>query len=193
LLATSIDHSAECQDWSQWRGPGRDGVVSAANAPSAWPERLEKRWHVEAGEGYSSPVQSENRIFLHVRRDPQETVMAVDRITGKLIWQSSYSAPFNKQSDAAKMMKGPHATPLVSDGKLFTIGASAILSCYKAADGQVLWRKDFSKTVDSSKLFCGTSASPLMAGGLLIVQTGSDIHGGKVTALNPETGVEVWS
>ena len=30
-------------DWPQWRGPTRDGSVSAA-LPDQWPEALKKRW-----------------------------------------------------------------------------------------------------------------------------------------------------
>jgi len=185
--------AALAQDWPQWRGPGRDGVVSASGAPVKWPESLKKGWQVEVGEGYSSPVLSGGRIFVHSRHDPDETVMAIDRSTGNVIWQKKYSAPFTKQTDAAKMAKGPHATPLVVGKRLFTVGASAIVTAWDTATGDRLWSNDYSKTVDSSKLFCGTSASPMMANGNLIIQAGSDIHGGNVIALDPATGNEKWN
>ena len=46
--------------------------------------------------------------------------------------------------------------------------------------------------IDTSKLFCGTAASPLLVNGRLIVQIGSDIHGGQVLGLNPATGATEW-
>src|SRR6185503_4962994 len=51
----------------------------------------------------------------------------------------------------------------------------------------------YSASVDTSKLFTGTAASPLSEGGSVIVQVGSDLHGGKIVALNPQTGVEKWT
>jgi outer membrane protein assembly factor BamB len=41
-------------------------------------------------------------------------------------------------------------------------------------------------------LFCGTAASPLLVDGRLVIQVGSDIHGGQILALNPATGATEW-
>jgi outer membrane protein assembly factor BamB len=89
--------------------------------------------------------------------------------------------------------KGPNATPLVADGRLFTIGVSGIVVAWDAATGRELWRKDFSPLVDSTKLFCGTAASPVLAHGHVIVQVGSDVHGGQILALDPATGTTRWT
>src|SRR5205085_157937 len=107
-------------------------------------------------------------IFVHSRQDPEEIVTAIDRVTGNILWQKRYQAPFTKQSDAAKMAKGPHATPMVVGKRLFTVGASAIVSAWDTTTGDRLWSNDYSKSVDTSKLFCGASASPLMANGSVI-------------------------
>ena len=93
---------------------------------------------------------------------------------------------------AVKMAKGPHATPLVVDNRLFTLGVTGILNAWDAATGKQLWTRDFSKEVDTSKLFCGTTASPLIVDGRLVVQVGSDVHGGQILALNPATGATEW-
>ena len=70
---------------------------------------------------------------------------------------------------------------------------TGILSAWRVADGTLAWRKDFSTSVDTSKLFCGTAMSPLIEGGRSIVQVGSDVHGGRVMALDPATGAERWT
>jgi outer membrane protein assembly factor BamB len=41
-------------------------------------------------------------------------------------------------------------------------------------------------------MFCGTAASPLAVNGRLVVQYGSDIHGGKILGLDPATGATQW-
>jgi outer membrane protein assembly factor BamB len=181
------------QDWSQWRGPGRDGSVAAPSLPATWPTAVTAAWRVEVGEGYSSPVVSGDRVFVHSRRDPEELVTAVDLETGKVLWRQAYQAPFAKNQYAVRMAKGPNSTPLVTGDAVYTLGVTGVLSAWKAADGSLLWRKDYSDVVDTSKLFCGTAMSPLLDGGAVIVQVGSDVHGGRVIALDPATGAERWT
>ena len=180
------------QEWTQWRGPGRDGFVSEKNAPSAWPEKLERAWRVEIGEGYSSPVVANGRAFVHGRRDPEEVVVAVNLADGKVVWEQKYQAVFKKNQYAVEMAKGPNSTPLIIGNRLFTLGVTGILNAWDTATGKLLWTKDFSPAIDTSKLFCGTAASPLSVNGRLVVQVGSDIHGGKVLGLDPATGTTQW-
>jgi len=187
----TLTQSASAQDWNQWRGPDRDGSVSAKAAPTTWPEKLKQTWSVEIGEGYSSPVVSNGRVFVSARRDPDERVVAINLADGKIIWEQRYSSPYQKNQYAVEMAKGPHATPLVVGNRLFTLGVNMLVA-WDAATGRELWKKDFSKTIDTSKLFCGTAASPLAVDGNVIVLTGSDIHGGQVLSLNPATGATVW-
>jgi outer membrane protein assembly factor BamB len=183
---------ASAQEWTQWRGPGRDGAVSMKNAPAAWPEALQRTWRVEIGEGYSSPVVSGGRAFVHGRRDPEEIVTSINLADGKVVWEQKYQAGFKKNQYAVEMAKGPHATPLIAGNRLFTLGVTGILNAWDTATGKQLWTKDFSQSIDTSKLFCGTAASPLLVDGRLVVQIGSDIHGGQVLALDPATGKTEW-
>jgi outer membrane protein assembly factor BamB len=178
--------------WPQWRGPKRDGVVPAAEVPAAWPKQPVLKWKQPIGEGYSSPVVDKGLIFAHTRRDPEEIVTAFDLGSGKAVWRASYPAPFAKNPYATQMSKGPFSTPIVSGGRLFTLGVTAVLSSFDAATGALKWRKDFSKSVDTSKLFTGSAMSPLIANGLLIVHTGDD-RAGTFRAFDPQSGVEKWT
>jgi outer membrane protein assembly factor BamB len=192
LLIAAFIVSAFAQDWPQWRGPSRDGSLPAASAPKQWPASFTPAWRVDVGEGYSSPVVSNGKLFVHSRRDPQEIVTALDVNTGKVLWQQSYASEQKKNQYAVRMGKGPNATPLVAGGRLFTLGSTAILNAWDVQTGRRLWRKDYSKTVDFSRMFCGTSASPTLVDGAIIVQIGSDVHGGRIVALDPATGESRW-
>ena len=183
---------ADAQEWTQWRGPARDGSVVSKYAPATWPESLKQTWRVEIGEGYSSPVVADGKVFVHGRRDPEEIVASINLADGKVLWQQKYQAEFKKNQYAVEMAKGPNATPLVIGNRLFTLGVTGVLNAWDTATGKQLWTRDFSKSIDTSKLFCGTAASPLVVNGRLVVQIGSDIHGGQVLALNPATGATEW-
>jgi outer membrane protein assembly factor BamB len=180
------------QEWTQWRGPGRDGLVSDKNVPATWPDKLDRAWRVEIGEGYSSPVVSAGRAFVHSRRDPEEVVTAINLADGKVVWEQKYQAGFKKNQYAVEMAKGPHATPLVIGNRLFTLGVTGVLNAWDTVSGRKLWTRDFSQSIDTSKLFCGTAASPLAVNGRLVVEVGSDIHGGKVLGLDPASGATQW-
>jgi outer membrane protein assembly factor BamB len=184
--------ATSAQEWTQWRGPGRDGFVSAKDAPATWPEKFNRAWRVEIGEGYSSPVVSAGRAFVHSRRDPEEVVTAINLADGKVIWEQKYQAGFKKNQYAVEMAKGPHATPLVIGNRLFTLGVTGMLNAWDTATGRKLWTRDFSPSIDTSKLFYGTAASPLAVDGRLVVEVGSDVHGGKILGLDPASGATQW-
>ena len=183
---------ASAQEWTGWRGPGRDGVVLAGQALRAWPAAFARAWRVESGEGYSSPVVSGGRVFLHSREGDAEVVTAFDLSGGMRLWQRDYPARYTQNTIVPGDLPGPFATPAVDGGRVFTLGAAGILSSWDAASGALLWRNDYSAAVQVTGLFCGTSASPIVSGGMLIVQVGSDAGGGRVLALDPATGGEIW-
>lgn len=192
LALTLCATTAYSQDWTQWRGPSGDGAIAAALIPKPWPKSTRRVWQVDIGEGYSSPVVSNGRVFLHSRRDPDEIVTAIDVASGRLLWQQKYAAGFTKNQYATQMAKGPNSTPIVAGSRLYTLGVTGILTAWNVADGSMAWRNDYSASIDTSKLFCGTAMSPIIEGGALIVQVGSDVHGGRILALDPATGKERW-
>lgn len=193
ILTAVFGAIGRAQEWTQWRGPARDGAVPQASVPRDWPASMTRAWRVEVGEGYSSPVVAGGRVFVHSRRDPEEIVSGIDLATGTVVWQQRYTAPFNKNQYASSMAKGPNSTPLVAGGRVYTLGVTGVLSAWSAAAGTLVWRRDYSASVDTSKLFCGTAMSPLLDQGSLIVAVGSDVHGGRVLALDPASGAERWT
>ena len=191
VLCCALTAVAHAQ-WPQWRGPNRDGIAPAALAPAAWPEKPSLKWKQPVGEGYSSPVVQDGRVFVHARRDPDEIVTAFDLAAGKPVWTATYPAPFNKNQYARQMAKGPFSTPLAAGDRLFTLGVTGVLSSFDRATGALRWRKDFSTQVDTGKLFTGTAMSPIITGGLLIVHVGDDSKGA-FHAYDPASGAEKWA
>jgi outer membrane protein assembly factor BamB len=191
-IAASRALKAAGEEWPQWRGPARTGVLGPKDAPAMWPADLKKGWTVEVGEGYASPIAAGGRVFVHARRDPEEVVSAIDLATGKVAWEHRYAAPMAKNPYAKSMAKGPYSTPLFAGGRVYTLGTTAIFSAFNATTGALLWRKDFSSRVDTSKLFCGTAMSPLLTSAGLIIHIGDD-RAGTIMALDPASGKEKWT
>ncbi len=193
-LSPAASNFVLAQDWPQWRGPNRDGIVTGFRSPVSWPDQLKLQWKTPVGGGFSSPVVHGERAYVHSRDDAKglEVVTSIELKTGKIVWTESYSVRFDKNQYAVAMGKGPNSTPVIFDGKLYTLGMTAIVSCFDARSGALKWRKDFSQHIDTSKLFCGTAMSPVVDNGRLIVHVGDD-RGGWIKALDGASGEEKWN
>lgn len=179
------------QDWPQWRGPKRDGAVTHFRQPNNWPDKLKLRWRVSVGEGHASPVVAGKRVYLHTRKGKQEFVSSRDLNTGKLIWEDSYDAPYVPDQAALKHGQGPHSTPVIANGKLYTFGMTEILSCYDAATGKMRWRKEFFSQFKKTSPEYGTATSPVVDSGLLITYVGGKDNGALI-AFDATSGAEKW-
>lgn len=173
-------------DWPQWRGPHRDGVTLGFVEPKAWPEKLTLKWKVNVGEGHSSPVVADGRIYVHTRQGDREVVTALGPESGQTIWQESYDAPYKINPAAVSHGKGVKSTPVVADGRIITFGINGTLSCFDARTGKPQWRKEF-----GSPDF-GAATSPVVDRGLAIVYVGGNTQGA-LTAFDAATGAEKWS
>jgi outer membrane protein assembly factor BamB len=127
-------------DWPQWRGPNRDGSLATFAAPPTWPENLTRRWKVEVGTGYATPIVVANRVYAFSRQDEDEVMRALDAETGKTIWETRYATQFKMNPATARHGPGPKSTPTFADGRLFTLGMTGIVTAFDAATGKQLWQ-----------------------------------------------------
>ena len=175
------------QDWPQWRGMNRDSKVTGFKAPAAWPAELKQEWKVSVGFGDATPVLAGNKIYLNTRQADQEVILCLDAATGKELWKNSY-ASMAVTGPSASQHPGPRGTPAVSNGKIVTFGASAILSCLDASTGKLVWRKE-NPTNAFPAFFTGTS--PLIVDGMCIIHLGKK-DDGQVIAYDLNSGNEKW-
>jgi outer membrane protein assembly factor BamB len=178
------------QDWPQWRGPNRDGSAPAVS--SAWPKALKEQWKVTVGLGHASPVVVGNRIYVFARQGEEETLLALDVATGKEIWKSSQPISYTMHPAAIGHGKGPKSTPVVSNGAVFTLGISGVLSAHDAQTGKLKWRHEFSKEYPNTSPLFGTAMSPIVDRGLVIAHVGG-ADKGALTAFDVETGAVKWT
>jgi outer membrane protein assembly factor BamB len=190
LIGTAPSHG----QWTQWRGPERDGSVRAG--PREWPPRLELLWQRDVGGGYAGPVTDGRRVWVHSRRGGNEVVSSLRLDDGELVWRGEYPAPFQQDPSAINHGKGPYPTPALADGRLFTFGARSVLTAWDAGSGDLLWRADYASEFDPAYPYFGAVASPLVWGGLCFVPFGGateqDPGRGAMMALRVADGQEAW-
>ena len=131
-------------------------------------------------------------VYLHTRQGENEVAWCLDLETGAVRWRTSYAAPFKIAGGGEYHGKGPKSSPVLADGRLFTMSISGVLSAWDAASGKLLWRRDYDSRFTKSHPYWGASTSPIVEGTHLIVHFGTDEKGALV-ALDVASGKEAWS
>ncbi len=116
-----------------------------------------------------------------------ERVLCLDATNGREIWKHEHECDYKGVSYPA----GPRTTPVIADGKVFTLGTMGDLLCLDAGNGKVLWSKSFPKDFSSKVPMWGFSSSPLLDGDRLICLVGGE-DGSLVVAFHKDTGKEIW-
>ena len=175
--------------WLGWRGAERDGTVAGPTWPETLDEgHLEKVWRVDLGPSYSGPLVTESAVYVTETRDAKtEHVRALDRATGKEIWQVGWDGAMSVPFFAASNGSWIRATPAIDDGRIFVAGMRDLLVCLDAATGAEQWRVDFVKELKSELPSFGFVSSPLVIGEAVYVQAG-----GGFCKLDKATGKIVW-
>ena len=186
VSGVASEAQSSLQDYPQWRGQQRDGAASGFTEPKSWPEALTRRWKVEVGEGYATPLVIGDTVYVFTRRAGNETMTALNARTGAEQWRSNYPAPYSPSQPAAAHGAGPKATPLYHEGKLFTLGISGIVSAFDATTGKLLWQTP----APAEPPFFSAASSPLGEKGLVIVHPGNY---GPLTAFDSSTGEIKWT
>ena len=174
------------QDYPQWRGLNRDGAASAFAEPSSWPDALTRRWKVDVGVGYATPLVISDAVYTFTRRNETEVMTALEAATGKERWHTSYAAPYAPDTPAAAHGVGPKATPLFHNGRLYTLGITGIVSAFDAATGKLAWQTPAAPEHPSY----GTAVSPVGDKDLVIVHPGNH---GPLTAFDANSGAVRWT
>jgi outer membrane protein assembly factor BamB len=188
VCASTVDARQSATDVTQWRGTNRDGIVTGFTPPATWPEQLTQRWKVEVGLGYATPLVVGNRLYIFARQGEDEVMMALDAASGKTLWRTAYPAPFEMNSAAKPHGPGPKSTPVFSNGRLYSIGMTGVVTAWDAATGRQIWQKPGSSLVP---MYTTHSFSPLIERGTVIFHVGGHDKG-TLTAYDINTGAVRW-
>ena len=202
VLLSVLTTSVRADDWPQWFGPQRDGVWREQGTIEKFPQGGPKPlWRAPVGAGYSAPAVARGRVYLTDRqlrqgaqnpRNPFERrkIPGVERVLclsakdGSVLWRDEYECAYTVSYAA-----GPRATPLVADGKVYTVGAEGDVRAYDAQSGKLAWKATLGPGDGTATPIWGFSSSPLVEGNLLICLGDAE---NVVVAFDRNTGNVVW-
>lgn len=189
LFVASYAAGAQSPAWPQWGGLNRNFMVEAKGLADSWPDTGPKQvWSRELGQGHSSIVVDQGRLFTMYSKGDQEFVIALDAETGRTVWEKGYAAP----TAGLKLENGngPHSTPLISGNLLFTVGVIGKMQAFEKQTGKVVWSHDLWAEYGGTKMGRGYSCSPLAYKNTVIVTVGGT--GQALMAFDQKTGSVVW-
>ena len=185
--STSAQSATADKEWFQWRGPNRDGISQETGLLQEGPKLGPPlAWRAGGlGNGYSSFSTSGGRLYTLGARAGIEYVIALDRATGKKVWETQNGQRFeNDRGD------GPRSTPTVDGDRLYVLGGSGDLTCLEHATGKKIWSINIVQKFGGVNPYWGYSESPLIVGDRILVNTGGRRAG--IAAVSKADGSTLW-
>jgi outer membrane protein assembly factor BamB len=158
--------------WSGFRGPQRDSTVHGVRIKSDWSaSQPVELWRRPVGPAWSSFAVYNGRLYTQEQRGEEEIVACHDLSTGKPVWKHSDRARFYESNAGA----GPRATPALSNGRVYTQGATGIVNVLDAATGAVVWTRNAVNDTGAKVPGWGIAGSPLVINDLVIVAASGNL------------------
>jgi outer membrane protein assembly factor BamB len=176
-------------DFPQFLGPMRNGQVVVRQALARdWTARPPKKiWRQPIGAGWSSFAVVGPYAVTQEQRGERECVTCYELSTGKLLWAHAEGGHFNKLLGG----EGPRATPTISGGRVYALGANGRLDCLAGSSGEVVWTHDVLAENNAPNLEWGKSCSPAVIDDLVVVSAGGP-DGHSLVAYDKASGDEIW-
>ena len=176
--------SAAEPDWSRFRGPNGSGVSTATKIPTEFGPSKNLVWRVALPPGHSSPILLGDRIYVTGFRGDALTTFAIDRTSGKILWERAAPQVRTKVVDKRNNPASP--SPAVEADGVYVFFPDYGLIAYDAG-GKERWKI----ALGPFNNIYGMGASPIIVGDLVILACDQSL-GSFVMAVNKRTGRVQW-
>jgi outer membrane protein assembly factor BamB len=183
VIAAALPSQAD--SWPQFRGPNGSGrpTVDGPLPGHIGPDK-NVLWSTELPAGHSSPAVVGDRIFLTAQRGKHLVTIALERSSGKILWERDSG---NDRLEEIHFI-GSHAqpTPAADRERVVTFFGSYGLLCYDH-EGKLLWKLPLGPFKNNY----GAGSSPILFGNLVILNQDHDVDS-FLLAVNKKSGKIAW-
>lgn len=169
----------------EWRGENRSGQYSDTGLLKTWPEKgPELIWEYEGvGNGYGSPVFTEDRMYILGEIDSLAYLLAFD-LDGKLLWKKDFGKEW------VLNYNGSRSTPTIVDDLIYVTSGLGNFYCFNRNTGERIWSVDMINDLNGAFPLFGYSESVIIEDDrVFCTPGGKDTN---VVALNRFNGELIW-
>ena len=175
-------------DYPQFLGPRRDGTLSGVELGRDWASEPPREiWRRTVGEGWSGFAVVGDRAVTQEQHGDEERVVAYELWSGRELWHDAQPGRYETTIGGV----GPRATPTVVNDRVYSLGATGILTAHDLETGELVWKHDVIREHGATSPEWGKSCSPLAVDGLVVVSAGG-VAGGSLVAYEAEDGELAW-
>jgi outer membrane protein assembly factor BamB len=171
-------------EWSRFRGPNGSGQATGSTFPTEFSQTKNMIWRTALPRGHSSPIIWKDRIYLTAFRGDALFTIAIDRTTGKQLWERQ--APETKTKIVDKRNNPASPSPALEENRVYVFFPDYGLIAYDS-DGKELWQKPLGPFNN----IYGMGASPVIYNDLLLLAVDQS-RGSHLLAVEKRTGKERW-
>lgn len=171
--------------WPQFRGPNGQGISLSASPPLHFSSNSNILWQTPLQAGHSSPVIWGDRIFLTTHRGDSLAVVALDRGSGRILWE--WTVPAGPTGDVHPT-SSPAAPSCAADAdRVYAYFGSWGLAAL-GHEGREIWRRPMPPPSNRY----GMATSPILHGELVILVLDTDDAKSRILACHASDGSTAW-
>lgn len=174
------------ETWMEFRGPQRNGIaVGNGGLPSEIGPEKNVLWKVELPPGHSSPVLTEDRVFVTAVDDKQRLLtICLERASGKKLWERE--AAYQTLEKIHRTGSYAQSSPVTDEERVISFFGSSGMWCHDL-EGNLLWKRP----MGPFKNDFGSGSSPLIEGDAVILVQDHDTDSFLIK-LDKRTGDILW-
>ncbi|MDB4863145.1 PQQ-binding-like beta-propeller repeat protein [Pirellulaceae bacterium] len=187
LLLTTIAGASLAENWTNWRGPGFNGVAPKGDFPTAWNVDQNISWKVELpGAGSSTPAIWEDNVLVTANDGGFNLLLCLDR-AGEEKWRTQIGS---SRDGKHRKASGSNPSPITDGEAIYVYYKSGDLACLDFT-GKVKWISNVQEDHGEDTLWWDLGTSPVLTKDSVVIavmQTGPSF----LLAIDKETGKQSW-
>lgn len=198
-LSFCLLFAAQAADWPRFLGPDGTSMSAETGINKDWQAKPPKElWRQPLSDnGHAGPAVANGVVYMpdfHLEKDDagkplaasgQAVLHALDLTTGKEIWRHAFPEQTKENFGLTR------ATPLVSDGIIYTNSMNGTVTAIRAASGDTLWQRQLLEQTDGKPPRWGVSNSLIRDGETLYALSSGE--NALLIALDCKTGKTRWT